>query len=332
MDDDDSLHRLEGISDQKGGLIVKKKPPTFKVPQPSLLGLDKLAAAKRREKEDAARKMSFSIDDEDNRSEDQSLTKDKHAKGSRKFRAPNIETPTYTGGITEAARERLLERLASNKNKEKGVYASSKDLKRSRNDDYTHGHNYQRYSRDKYDYKRDRYHSKDSKRERDKERSSRDIKTPRFKDEPQTPNLKVKDEVSKSAWDDDDPVPAKRSSWDFPTPSSYKGSGDWSERSTKSRKNDSEESSRKSSRNYKDEKQSKYKNETPRVTPAHKYNAWMKDRKKTGATPGVGNDEDLKWNDEDDKELWEEEQKRIDREWYNMDEGMHNIFILIIEN
>ncbi|KAF2902759.1 hypothetical protein ILUMI_03424 [Ignelater luminosus] len=325
MDDDDSLHRLEGTSDQKGGLIVKKKPPTFKVPQPSLLGLDKLAAAKRREKEDAARKMSFCIDDEDGKSEDQSPAKDKRTKESRKFRAPNIETPTYTGGITEVARERLLERLSSNKNKEKGVYASSKELKRGRNDDYSYNRNYQKYSRDKHDrddYKRSRYYSKDAKKDQDKEKSARDVKTPRFKDEPQTPNLKIKDEVSKSAWDDDDPAPAKRSSWDFPTPSSYKGSGDWSERSTKSRKYDYEESSRKSSRsNYKDEKQLKYKNETPRVTPAHKYNAWMKDRKKTGATPGVGNDEDLKWNDEDDKELWEEEQKRIDREWYNMDEG-----------
>jgi pre-mRNA-splicing factor ATP-dependent RNA helicase DHX38/PRP16 len=51
MENDENLHRLEGITDQKGGLIVKKKTPTFKVPQPSLLGLDRLAAAKRKEKE-----------------------------------------------------------------------------------------------------------------------------------------------------------------------------------------------------------------------------------------------------------------------------------------
>lgn len=52
-DDDPALHRLEGSSgNQQGGLIIMKKGPnndsdkhTFK--KPSLLGLDKLAAAKR---------------------------------------------------------------------------------------------------------------------------------------------------------------------------------------------------------------------------------------------------------------------------------------------
>ncbi|KAK4876670.1 hypothetical protein RN001_009176 [Aquatica leii] len=272
MEEDDGVHRLEGTSGQKGGLIIKKKTPSFKVPQPSLLGLDKLAAAKRLEKEDAARKISFKIDDEDNLDDSNDTTK--QLKEKRKFRSPNVETPTYTGGITELARERLLERLNSTFNKEKGVYASTKDLKNE-------SHNYTR---------NEAFNKKGE-------------KTPRFKDEPKTPNLKIKDEVSKSAWDDDDPVPAKKSSWDFPTPSAHKSSSDWSERSTKSKKYDNK----------------RYKSDTPRFTPAHMYNEWAKDRKKTGATPGY--DEDLKWNEEDDKEMWEEEQKRIDREWYNMDEG-----------
>lgn len=60
MDDDVSMHRLEGTdpTSQVGGLIVKKKsaaaePHVFRAPTPrtSLLGLDLLAAQKRKERE-----------------------------------------------------------------------------------------------------------------------------------------------------------------------------------------------------------------------------------------------------------------------------------------
>lgn len=60
MDDDFSMHRLEGNdpSAQVGGLIVKKKSAAgeahvFRAPTPrtSLLGLDLLAAQKRKERE-----------------------------------------------------------------------------------------------------------------------------------------------------------------------------------------------------------------------------------------------------------------------------------------
>lgn len=50
MSDDEGIYKLEGIQEETGGLIIKKKPNPveafeFKVPQarPSLLGLDKLA-------------------------------------------------------------------------------------------------------------------------------------------------------------------------------------------------------------------------------------------------------------------------------------------------
>lgn len=60
MDDDTSMHRLEGTNPeaQVGGLIVKKKsaaaePHVFRAPAPraSMLGLDLLAAQKRKERE-----------------------------------------------------------------------------------------------------------------------------------------------------------------------------------------------------------------------------------------------------------------------------------------
>ena len=60
MDDDVSIHRLEGTDPmaEVGGLIVKQKsaaeePHVFRAPTPrtSLLGLDLLAAQKRKERE-----------------------------------------------------------------------------------------------------------------------------------------------------------------------------------------------------------------------------------------------------------------------------------------
>jgi hypothetical protein len=48
-DDDSYLYRLEGSKNERGGLIIMKKPPgdsgVFKTPAPkkSILGLDKLA-------------------------------------------------------------------------------------------------------------------------------------------------------------------------------------------------------------------------------------------------------------------------------------------------
>lgn len=61
MDDDASVHMLEGSSGGAGGLIIMKKGPagesnghSFKKPvvqRPSLLGLDKLAAAKKKTKD-----------------------------------------------------------------------------------------------------------------------------------------------------------------------------------------------------------------------------------------------------------------------------------------
>ncbi|UYV65977.1 DHX38 [Cordylochernes scorpioides] len=72
--------------------------------------------------------------------------------------------------------------------------------------------------------------------------------------------------------------------------------------------------------------------ETPRVTPAYRYNSWDPDRKKTGATPMDSDNPDIPWNPQE----WEEEQKRVDREWYAMeDEGCfdeeHNPFATMSE-
>lgn len=58
-------------------------------------------------------------------------------------------------------------------------------------------------------------------------------------------------------------------------------------------------------------------------TPAYRFNNWFNsDRKRSGATPRDAASERKKpWEETVDRENWEEEQQRLDREWYNLDEG-----------
>ncbi|KAK7867570.1 hypothetical protein R5R35_004320 [Gryllus longicercus] len=339
--EDPGVYRLENKNDEPCGLIVRKKVPseddTFKVPAPrtSLFGLDKLAAQRRKEKElgneeKKSKEMSFRDDEEGGQEIDNNTAKKGHSQAKeRHYRSSQEETPSHTGGISKEARERMIERLQ--RNKERGVHASSKDRRkdhekygedrsRRRDDRHRRSRDHDRRSRDKdhRDHKRDR--SDRRSRDRDWEQESvrsrsspRDMnETPRFKDEPLTPAMKVKDPTSKTSWDEDDPTPSRYSSWDQPTPMIGRSEGDWSERGSR---RGTDRRSR--------------LDETPRPTPAHRFNVWAKDRKKTGATPIPGKEGELRWSSAEDRQLWEEEQQRLDREWYSLDDGYddhHNPF------
>lgn len=292
IDDDSSVHRLEASGPQTGGLVVKKKESnagTFKVPKPSLLGLDRLAAQKRREREDAKRLISFKDSEYDDvaatPSSDSAIrTPDVSSvhKLNRQYRETHVETPSHSGGVSEKARDRLAERSEKDK---RGVYISSKDKKRSRHDDDDRDQNRRDRDRDRYRDRRNRDRDNRYSRDRDSSRrsdqrsrsdSERSLHTPRFKDEPRTPiSGKI---LSSTSWDDDDDkAPVKKSQWDFPTPKDGSDSkrSDWSTRSS-------------SSSIYRSKNKSNIEDDTPRPTPAHKYNAWANDRKRTGATPQTG--------------------------------------------
>ncbi|CAG9560913.1 unnamed protein product [Danaus chrysippus] len=308
-DSEENLHRLEGTSSNApGGLIIKKKdkPPDFQFAKPSLLGLDKLAAAKRMQN----RLISFQ--NEDNYGDDVEDKSGSSGVRERKYRKHNEETPTYTGGLSEQARARMLERLEMKEKKarEKGVHNStqeekksySKDEEDSRFNHYGRGQrdkdrrrDYDRRDRDRYRDRNDRNRSerdrrRDSeRRERDTDRDSsrRSYYEPRFKDEPRTPSIKALKPTDKTAWDDDDddPKAVRKSSWDFPTPLPR----DLVDRSARSE--------RKPTRDYK----GRPYEDTVRATP-HK---WVSSRR------GL---------DVDDPE-WQEAEKKLDRAWYNMGEG-----------
>lgn len=336
-DDDPSIHRLEASAPTTGGLVIKKDPSAagssssvFK--KPSLFGLDTLAAKKRRERDEAQRRISFQNDEED---EEGGATPSRESNSfktpadvdsgghrlSRNYRAGKVETPSHTGGVSDKARHRLLE--LAEKERQRGVYVSSKDERkrdRDRRDDRDRdrdrdwrrdrnrdrGEHRSRGGRDEERRSRDKEHGNSSlRRNRDSE-SERSLHTPRFRDEPSTPRSGLGGQVASTSWDDDDERggPVKRSAWDFPTPSasSVADRSEWSVRS-KSKIRD------------------KLGDETPRPTPAHKYNSWANERRRTGATPMTGKEKDQPWNNEEERDLWEEEQRRLDREWYNIDEG-----------
>lgn len=96
MSEDSNLYRLEGSDNKPGGLIIRKKVSdhTFKKPQSSILGLDKLAERKRRENSQEPTESKSRLD-----------TKE------RKYRSHEEETPTHTGGVNSEAQKRLETRL-----------------------------------------------------------------------------------------------------------------------------------------------------------------------------------------------------------------------------
>eukprot|EP00096_Caligus_rogercresseyi_P009584 TRINITY_DN3278_c0_g2_i1.p1 TRINITY_DN3278_c0_g2~~TRINITY_DN3278_c0_g2_i1.p1 ORF type:complete len:1104 (+),score=332.56 TRINITY_DN3278_c0_g2_i1:64-3375(+) len=107
-----------------------------------------------------------------------------------------------------------------------------------------------------------------------------------------TPYLgRPKDTPSRTTWDDDDGSGPSKSVWDLETPRQH------------SRRSD----------------------ETPLPTPTYKKNSW---NRKSSHKDSSSRRENRRM-EEDDKVAWEEEQKRLDREWYSIDEGYdesHNPF------
>ncbi|XP_050397027.1 pre-mRNA-splicing factor ATP-dependent RNA helicase PRP16 [Patella vulgata] len=344
--DEESVHMLEGTSGKEiGGLVVMKKGPSnnkesfkFTKPSVSLLGLDRLAAEKRLSQQNENRSskkskiMSFrdendedSSDDDDD--ENENATSRHGNRKDRHYRRNKEETPSHPGGVSRAAKER---HDRHHRDRDRGVYASSKKdkYKNSRKDDRRRsrdrGDRSDRSSRSRYDDDR----SERSDRPRHRGRSYKDWEeTPShsYDDDLATPNIKVKDTPSRSNWEDDDFTPPMKSSWDLLTPGSdSKHDSDRDIRSHRSHKSDSY----RSSKSVKMSGHRKYMDDTPKATPSYKYNSWMKNSKKIVYTPREDK-KGPKFEGEEDGLEWEDEQKRLDREWYGMDEGYddnHNPF------
>ncbi|KAK6480028.1 pre-mRNA-splicing factor ATP-dependent RNA helicase PRP16-like [Huso huso] len=350
MDADASLHRLEGSdpSTEVGGLILCKKSAAkeqhvFRAPTPrtSLLGLDLLAAQKRKEREDREKqedeekekkksKVSSYQDWEEGRedsgSDEESSEKEGGAcRKERKYRVTGSETPSNPGGVSEEFRRKHQQRERDRR--EHGVYASSKeDKKRERDRDRDRDRD-RRTQRDD----RERSHRSSSRSERSErgDRSERDRSQREGgrREEPESPRHRPKDGAtpSRSSWDEDDSgyASSRRSHWESPSPAPSHRESERSERSQRS-------SGRESERRDRDRSvKSRYPDDTPLPTPSYKYNEWANDRRHLGATPrlsrGKGRKEEgedgISFDNEEEKQQWEEDQKQADRDWYMMDEG-----------
>ncbi|XP_055354358.1 pre-mRNA-splicing factor ATP-dependent RNA helicase PRP16-like [Paramacrobiotus metropolitanus] len=200
---DPSLHRLAGTSSQeRGGLEIRKPASTpdrsarsagstpshssdgeFRVPQPSLLGLDRLAAQKRKTAEaEETRKM---IHD--------SLEKGS-AGGEKRYRSQRVETPSTTPGISDEVREKLADRR---RDRDRGFQVSTFDKK----------------NEGRHDQRRDWKRYEESSR-----RSRYDTQS---RNETRTPRIHPKDTPSRANWDDDD-LPRSRGPSSTPFTPSYR--------------------------------------------------------------------------------------------------------------
>ncbi|XP_041726204.1 pre-mRNA-splicing factor ATP-dependent RNA helicase PRP16 isoform X2 [Coregonus clupeaformis] len=367
MEDDASLHRLEGSDPtaQVGGLIVKNKsaavePHVFRAPTPrtSLLGLDLLAAQKRKEREGKEQaeadsddrnnkksKVSCYMDWEEGKGDSGSDEEDKEEedqggkKESRKYRVTGSETPSNPGGVSEEFRRKHQQR--EKERREHGMYASSKeDKNREREKDRERIRDMDRDRRGERD-ERERSHirggSSSSSRSERGDRSERSERSQREgwsserisrgskREEPPTPQTRPKDGTpSRTSWDEDDSgyASSRRSHWESPSPAPSHKDSDKSERSERSPR-----SGRESERKDKSVR-GRYPDDSPLPTPSYKYNEWANDRKHLGSTPrlsrGKGKNEGedgIAFDNDDEKQQWEEDQKQADRDWYMMDEG-----------
>ncbi|XP_039619262.1 pre-mRNA-splicing factor ATP-dependent RNA helicase PRP16 isoform X1 [Polypterus senegalus] len=348
MEVDACLHRLEGSdpNEQVGGLVVRKKSAAaeqhiFRAPTPrtSLLGLDLLAAQKRKDREEKNKqeeleekwkkksKVSSYRDweegQEDSSSDEENDNKDVvDNRRERKYRVTGSETPSNPGGVSEEFRQRHQKRERDRR--EHGVYASSKEDKKREREKTRERERSHRSERDDWDRS---YRSSSNSRSERGDRSERDHSERSNKggrrDEPDTPRHRPKDSAtpSRSSWDEDDSGygSSRCSQWESPTPSRRE-----SERSQLT------PSSRGSERKDRDRSvKSRYPDDTPLPTPSYKYNEWANDRRHLGSTPrlsrGKGRrevgEDGITFENEEEKEQWEEDQRQADRDWYMMDEG-----------
>ncbi|NXV65572.1 PRP16 helicase, partial [Molothrus ater] len=330
---EESLHRLSGTgpSGEAGGLVLRARGAeqhVFKAPAPrvSLLGLDVLAAQKRRERQEEAaggkrsrvasykdweegRDEAGSAEEEE---EDEANRSDRRARRNRHYRSVHVETPSYTGGVSEEFLERSRQR--ERERREHGVFASSKEekeRKKERSRDRDHDR-----KRDREE--RDRSHHSRSERDGSSERSSR-------RGEPESPRHRPKDAAtpSRSSWEEDDGgySSAHRSQWESPSPSPSYRDSERGHRLPSLRDTDRRERDR--------SVRSRYSDKTPLPTPSYKYNEWADDRRHLGATPRLSRgrgrrtegEEGIAFETEEERQQWEDDQRQADRDWYMMDEG-----------
>ena len=139
----------EGDGGSGKGSKWDKKPSEFKVPAPraSLLGLDVLAKRKREEREakevakfgEKRARLTQGVGTSSTQRDDSRFSEDgarvsfgrsSEKQRERVYRATGVETPSHTGGVSEAALDRIQSRMR--REREFAVGARSRDPERGR--------------------------------------------------------------------------------------------------------------------------------------------------------------------------------------------------------
>ncbi|KAK4025233.1 hypothetical protein OUZ56_014308 [Daphnia magna] len=345
MADLDNVDILEGSAPTTGGIVVRKKKGSAQIeegPKESLLGLDKLAEQKRRLKEALLQDLK---EEAEQKKLDEGFQKP-HLKVDKKILRASYETPTYTGGVSDEARNRLQHRQDRDKQRKFQTTSKAKNEK--------HRDESPKFKRPG-ERRDDRSIREDSKRSR---RSDNEWETPKFRDEPSTPKIHVKDTPSRSSWDDDDLAASKgwekdqaerrerRSQASGGSSERRERRGDWSERGDRRTSDRSERGDRRDSdwsergdrrdsdwsergnrrSNDRSERRgSNFSERSERIAYSH-YKSARSQRYNTPRDSGIGSsvatsDRPATPEVEIDAEEWEAEQKRLDREWYGLDDG-----------
>ncbi|KRY50191.1 putative pre-mRNA-splicing factor ATP-dependent RNA helicase mog-1 [Trichinella britovi] len=255
-DDDRSLHRLEGSKQTGGGLVIKKRKEDNKSldPKVSLLGLDKLAEAKRAER----------------RKEVEEREKVRRIMDKRHYRSTDEDLGS---GVTDSVRGRISNWVEKRNHDEgRGLAASSKKATK-------------------------RGHRRDVKREQDVDDdddncgwSSKRKSRPQ---QPATPVFKVPFTPSRCRWDDEEVYRAQSGGrfrnrdlpWNSPAPGLVRPTS------------------------------SSEVSQTARWRRQHPGSCSYRDDRE---------DEEegrIIFNSEQEREEWEDEQRRLDRDWYAMEEA-----------
>lgn len=130
--DSTTVSRLDGSSDMLGGLIVKKSDKNTSKSLStgsSRLGLQKLAEAKRKEREleeemTVKKSKSNTWEDDDYGGERTSSSKHRH------YRSKMVETPSHPGGVSNVYKEKKQQRDKRDREQRRGgVYADTKQGK-----------------------------------------------------------------------------------------------------------------------------------------------------------------------------------------------------------
>ena len=261
----DSASVLEGCAEnEKGGLIFKQKSDhVFKVPQKSLLGLDKLAKEKLKSNEISKRKYRESCD----------------------------ESPSHPGGVNSNALQKI--RKCKDKERDRGI--SDTTLKKQQK--YKNNPSQERHSEH-----HNRNKSPHSSRDSGYSSNNRSESSRRSNQTSSHRSKKSEDYVK---------TPDRNKDSEIKTPSRSKWEPDSEQGTPNLEKWDFTESVRSSKHNHWWEK-------SPLPTPSHKDNTWVSRSSRRGSQSARSA---ANFSDEVN---YKDEQKRLDRAWYGMDEGYDN--------